>query len=290
MDMIRWFIVFCLLVWQPSRFLIFHCWQVVPGVIRDFYYYIKYKKWRECRAYGRIVCYTGLFGMGKTKECVRFITQQYNQYNGIKIYDSDTGKWVVQRVVVYSNVELTIPYIQLTSLQQLIECQESPCGTVNLFLIDEASVVFNSRDFKNNFSIPALNTILTSRHHRIGIYLTSQRFGHMDALLRQVTSLVYDCFYFKPLRMQKISVYDAWDCENCTNLLLLKPKFVRYVYSTDKVYAMYNTYAMVSEISKKCTEKGQFLEDAEILQQQGTTYADPRFVGKRTKKLKRRMQ
>lgn len=289
MDVITFFILFFWLLLPLGRFVTFHVFQIAAGLVKDIYGYFKYKRYNECKAYGRIICYTGLFGQGKTKECVRFITNQYNRYNGLPVYDDESGKFVKQHIVVYSNVQLTIPYIELTSLQQLVECQESPAGVVNLFLIDEASVVFNSRDFKNNFSIPALNTILTSRHHRIGMYLTSQRFGHMDALLRQVTSYVYECRYFKFVRTQRVKVFDAWDVENCTNLLLLKPLVKRYSYTSDKVYQNYNTYAMVDAISKKCTEKGQFLDDAEILQRQGAAYSDPRFVNRRTKRLRKRM-
>lgn len=289
MNVLIAFFLFFWLMLPLGRFLTFHILQVVSGAFRDMYNYIKYKRWNECSAFGRIICYTGLFGQGKTKECVRFIVDQYNRFNNLPVWDEESGKFVKQRIVVYSNVQLNIPYIELTSLQQLVDCQESPAGVVNLFLIDEASVVFNSRDFKNNFSIPALNTILTSRHHKIGIYLTSQRFGHMDALLRQVTSYVYECSYFKPLRIQRIKVFDAWDCENCSNLLLLKPLSVHYFYSSDKVYANYNTYAMVDAISKQCGEKGAFLDDAEILQRQGQAYNDARFVNRRTRKLRKRM-
>ncbi|MGN0438121.1 MAG: hypothetical protein ACI4F4_06305, partial [Lachnospiraceae bacterium] len=172
-----------------------------------------------------------------------------------------------------SAYDLTIPYVKLTSLQQLVDCQNSSPGVVNLFLIDEASVVFNSREFKNNFSTPALNTILTSRHHKIGIYLTSQRFGHMDALLRQVTSSVYDCNYFKPLRIQRIKVYDAWEVENCSNLLMVKPLRVEYSYTSDEVYENYDTYAMVEEISKKCVNN-DFIDDIDVLNKQGNASQD----------------
>lgn len=289
MDVMFLFFLVCWLAWPLGRFITFHLWQIFPGGIVDIYRYFKYRRWNECTAFGRIICYTGLFGQGKTKECVRFLTDQYRRYHGLTVFDDYTGKYVQQKVVIYSNVQLTVPYIELTSLQQLVECQQSPPGVVNLFLIDEASVVFNSRDFKNNFSIPALNTILTSRHHKIGIYLTSQRFGHMDALLRQVTSYVYECKYYKFIRTQQVKVYDAWDCENCTNLMLLKPLRVRFSYTSDKVYANYNTYAMVQDISKKCVEKG-FADDSEVLQRQGAAYSDPRFVKKRTKRLRKRMR
>lgn len=271
------------------RFLFFNIPRILFGVIPDFYKYIRYCRWRECNAYGKIITYTGLFGQGKTKECVRFITRQFDKYDGLMIYDFNAKKWVEQRIVVYSNVDLSIPYVKLTSLQQLVDCQNSSVGIVNLFLIDEASVVFNSREFKTNFSTPALNTILTSRHHKIGVLLTSQRFGHMDALLRQVTSSVYECSYFKPLRIQKIKIYDAWEVENCTNLLLIKPVAVRYHYTTDKDYNNYDTYAMVESISKKCKD-GDFISDNDVLNKQGNASNDIRMVSNPKSRLKKRLK
>lgn len=269
-------------------FLEFGLLKIIAGIFPDLFNYIKYKRWRECPSYGRICCYTGLFGQGKTKEVVRFITRQYKIYDGRMIYDFDAEKWIQQHVIVYSNVELTIPYVKLTSLQQLVDCQQSEFGTVNLFLIDEASVVFNSREFKKNFSTPALNTILTSRHHKIGIYLTAQRFGHMDALLRQVTTDVYECSFFKPLRIQKIKVYDAWECENCSNLLLLKPLRVLYHYTTDDDYDNYDTNAMVAEINKECLEGG-FYSDSDVVARQGFSEGDVKLLNNPRRKLKKRM-
>ena len=278
-----------ILLFPLGRFLLVHLPIIVVGAIPDMYRYIRYKRWRECNSYGQIVAYTGLFGQGKTKECVRFITRQYKHYNGKLIYDFNNKKWVQQRIVVYSNVDLTIPYVKLTSIQQLVDCQNSEFGTVNLFLIDEASVVFNSREFKNNFSTPALNTILTSRHHKIGVFLTSQRFNHMDALLRQVTSTVYECTYFKPLRIQKISVFDAWEVENCSNLLMIRPMRVIYHYTTNKDYSNYDTNAMVDSISKDCVD-GKFYSDDEVLARQGVNPGDVRIVNRARGKLKQRIQ
>ena len=286
--MLYLFFIIFVLVFPFTRFLVINLPRIVVGAVPDLYRYIKYKRWHECSSYGRICCYTGLFGQGKTKECVRFVTNQYKKYHLLMVYDFDKEKWVQQRINVFSNVELSIPHYKLTSLQQLVDCQFTEFGNVNLFLIDEASVVFNSREFKSNFSTPALNTILTSRHHKIGIYLTSQRFGHMDALLRQVTSYVYECKYFKPLRIQKVSIFDAWECENCSNLLLLKPLKVRYRYTSNNDYENYDTNAMVEEISKKC-ESNDFYSDSDILSRQGNVDSDVRIVSKPRRKLKKRM-
>lgn len=286
--MLYLFIFIVAMCFPLPRFIILHIPRILVGAIPDIINYIRYKRWHECPSFGRIVCYTGLFGQGKTKECVRFITDQYEKYNDLMVYDKDRKKWVQQKINVFSNVQLTIPYIPLKSLQQLVDCQYTDFGNVNLFLIDEASVVFNSREFKSNFSTPALNTILTSRHHKIGIYLTAQRFGHMDALLRQVTSYVYECKFFKPLRIQQIKVFDAWETENCSNLLLLKPLRLLYRYTSNKDYENYDTNAMVEEISKKC-ETNDFVSDSDVLNAQGNSESDIKMLNKPKRKLKKRM-
>lgn len=277
-----------LMCFPLTRFIVFHLPRILIGIIPDLFNYLRYKRWRECPSFGKIIAYTGLFGQGKTKECVRFITKQYKKYHGKMVYDVENKMWVQQKINVFSNVKLTIPYIKLTSLQQLVDCQYTEFGNVNLFLIDEASVVFNSREFKSNFSTPALNTILTSRHHKIGIFLTAQRFGHMDALLRQVTSSVFECKFFKPLRIQQIKVFDAWEIENCSNLSLIKPKKITYRYTTNKDYANYDTYAMVEEISKKC-DTNDFISDSEVLTAQGNSDSDIKLLNKPRRKLKKRM-
>ena len=50
---------------------------------------------------------------------------------------------------------------------------------------------------------------MTCRHHYISLYYTAQRFGHVDALLRQVTS-----YCDKLWRFQRLKYYDAWELEN----------------------------------------------------------------------------
>ena len=79
----------------------------------------------------------------------------------------------------------------------------------------------NSRNFKPNIDPLFLNTILTCRHYYISLYYPAQRFGHVDGLLRQVTSYVIECS--KLWRFQRLSLFDAWELENAANPRLLNP-------------------------------------------------------------------
>lgn len=247
------------------RFCLFNLHKLIKQFILSTYDYFHFKRFNECKEFGMIDCYCGLFGQGKTKQAVKRITEIYKRYNKLEIWDSYKQQWVEQEIRVYSNVKLSaIPYIEFHSMQQMVDCMGSEFGIVNLFLIDEASVVFNSREYKDNFNTLALNTILTSRHHRIGIILTSQRFNHLDALLRQVTSTVIQCRYLPFLHIQKMEYYNAWDLECSKNPELCQKLRLTYEYTSGLVYSYYDTYAMVQNVKKDCNEHNFVLDNQTV--------------------------
>lgn len=271
--MVLWVILFiflcCYFPFLP--FLLSNMHKIAYWSVKDLKLYIHYRRWNECNVYGHIYDYTGLFGSGKTKEVVRYIVSLYERYNDKWVYDFDNHDWVKQKIVVYSNVHFkTIPYVFFSDLQQIIDCKNKSFGEVSIFFCDEASVIFNSRNFKSNIPLPVLNHILTCRHHKIALFLDSQRFNHLDALLRQVTVLIFDCAYFKPLRIQRIRVYDAEDIENCINLNMVKPLQVMYSHTPDEVYQLYDTNAVVEDINRRLTSD-TFHTNEEILAAQGNT-------------------
>lgn len=208
------------------------------------------------------------------------------------MYDKFRKRWVLQKVVVYSNVELSIPHVPFTSMQQLVdvtkqrELMDNICGTltISLFLGDEFSVQMNSREFKKNFNAHLLNSILTCRHHYISLFYTAQRFNHVDALLRQVTSYVIDCD--KGWRFVRNYYYDAWEMENATNVILIKPFRRRCWFATNKEFAKYNTLACVDNMIKDC-EEGKTLSDQEILALQGYDTVGVEGIVKPSRKLKK---
>lgn len=260
------FLVLLLVFFSPFlRFVFFNFYTLTLQFVISLYDLIKYKRYNVCKDYGYIDVYCGLFGQGKTKEAVKRVTRIYKLYNGKMIYDDANRQWVKQEIKVFSNVKLSaIPYIEFTSMQQLVDCQETNFGVVNIFLIDEASVIFNSREYKSNFNTFALNTILTSRHHRIGIIMTSQRFNHLDALLRQVCSTVYQCSYNSFFHIQRIAKYNAWDLECSKNPNLCKCLLLSYSYTSGYDYSLYDTFAMVEKVRKDCSERSIVTDDETI--------------------------
>lgn len=260
---------FLLLLFPTLRCAVFHPFKVLKYSAVDL---IQYFRHREFDRYptGELVAYTGLFGKGKTLSAVHRVVSAYKHYDGKRVWCPRRKKMVTQRVNVISNVHLNIPYEDFKTLQQVVYAaqnsrdydDEHDTLTVTLVLGDEFSVQMNSRNFKTNIDPLFLNTILTCRHYYISLYYTAQRFGHVDALLRQVTSCVYECD--KLWRFQRLKKYDAWDLENATSTQLVKPLHVGCWFVTNADYAAYDTLACVGNLEKSF-KAGDMISEEEIL-------------------------
>lgn len=257
------------------RIAAFHPIKTARNAVIDLYKYLKYHKWNICKT-GELRCYVGLFGKGKTLSAVHYVVKKYEQYNNKKVYDFDRKKWVTQRIHIISNVELALPYEKFVSLSQLVNVadkmrdydKEHDTLTVTLVLGDEFSVQLNSRSFKTNIDPLFLNTLLTCRHHHISLIYTSQRFNHVDALLRQVTSAVITCN--KVWRFMVHGCYDAYELENASDPTMVKPLARFGWFVEDKDYNAYDTLACVGNLTKSCKE-GDMLSETEILSLQCNT-------------------
>lgn len=252
------------------RTLVFHPIHTVHYSITDIYNYIKHLKFNEMD-YGYIKAYVGLFGKGKTLSAVHDVVRQYKRYNNKKVWCKRRKKFVTQKVHIISNVDLTgIPYEKFVSLSQIVKVaqevtakdDENGTLTVTIALADELSVQMNSRNFKTNIDALFLNTILTCRHYHLGFVYTAQRFGHVDALLRQVTSVVISCN--KLWRVQCLSYYDAWEMENASSPTMLTPLRRTGFFITNKDFNAYDTFACVGNLAKSCAD-GDMLSEQEIL-------------------------
>ena len=70
------------------RLAVMHPFLTVYYAVVDFILYIMHKKWRICPT-GKLICYTALFGKGKTLSVVNYIVSMYMHYNNKLIYDTD---------------------------------------------------------------------------------------------------------------------------------------------------------------------------------------------------------
>lgn len=284
-----------LVAFPKFRCAVCHPVKSVRYGVRDLIIYIRRKDFDVCHT-GELVAYTGLFGKGKTLSVVHRVVSLYRRYDGRKVWCSRRGKYVTQRIHVISNVALSIPYEDFVSLEQVVLAAErsqemddaNDTLTVTLVLGDEFSVQLNSRNFKSNIDPLFLNTLLTCRHYHISLYYTAQRFGHVDALLRQVTSYVVECD--KLWRLQGQSYYDAWEMEHATNPSLLRPFRRSCWFVTDADYNAYDTLACVGAL-KKSMQAGDMMTEAEILAlQQNTTEPNMDGVARPSRRWLRRQK
>ncbi|MBQ7943485.1 MAG: hypothetical protein IJ326_05415 [Lachnospiraceae bacterium] len=274
------------------RVICFHPFKACYYAVVDLYDYIIHKKWRNAD-YGFIIGIIGLFGKGKTLTAVHKVIKAYNKHNDKMVWCPRRKKWVTQKVRIISNVELQgVPYERFISLMQLVQIAESITEyddehdtlTITLVLGDEFSVQLNSRAFKTNIDPLFLNTILTCRHFHMGLYYTAQRFGHVDALLRQVTQTVVNCI--KVWRVEVQEDFDAWELENATSPTMITPKRRYGWFISNKDYNSYDTYATVGNLSKSCKE-GDMLTQEEILQLQVGATTDSGQIMNPSRKYRR---
>ena len=184
-----------------------------------------------------------MFGSGKTLSGVHYLRNLYKRYNGRKVWNPTEHRFVTQHIHIISNVELTdIPYIPFENEKQLIEVNQ-PEMDVTFFFLDEASTIWNSRNYKDNISHELLTNLLQCRKNKMGLVTTSQRFIFQDKLIREITSVVWQAK--KMWRLQQLKSYDAFAMENCSNPLLLKPMSVSYWFIRDDDFKAYDTNAVV---------------------------------------------
>lgn len=257
----------------------------------DTFFYFAHKKYNDCIT-GVIVAINGLFGKGKTLTAVHIIVNMYMRMNNKRVWCSERKKFVTQKIKIISNVELlNVPYERFESLKQIIYAaennhtidMENDTKTITLVFGDEFSVQMNSRNFKTNIDPLFLNTILTCRHYHIALYYTAQRFGHVDALLRQVTSYCIECN--KLWRFQGMDYFDAWQLENAASPKLVKAYKRKYWFIRNKDFERYNTLATVGNLAKSC-ESGDMITQEQILALQAGNM-DAEQILKPSRKFKR---
>ena len=291
LELILFIIVFACIMSVCVRVIVTHPISSVWYGVIDLYKYFRYRCWHVC-ATGTISCYVGLFGKGKTLSAVHKVVSLYKRYNDKKIFDFYRNKWVTQKIHIISNVSLAIPYEDFVSLSQIVAVadrmrsldEQNDTLTCTIVLGDEFSVQLNSRSFKSNIDPLFLNTLLTCRHHHISLIYTSQRFNHVDALLRQVTSYVYTCN--KIWRIMVHEQYDAFDLENASDPTLIKPKRRFGWFIRNAAFNAYDTLACVGNLTKSCKE-GDMLSEEQILELQRNNPVNIEGIVNPSRKLKR---
>lgn len=284
-------IIFCLIAFPVIPFLIGNIPNIARYSFKDIYRFFRYKKYNECRDYGKVVtiCASGtkVFGSGKTLSGVHAIRYIYEKYNGLEVWNATEKRFVTQHIHIISNVDLTdIPFTFFENEKQLIEV-EQPEMDITIFFLDESSSIWNSRNYKDNISTTLLTSLLQCRKNKIALFTTSQRFIFQDKLIRQITSEVWEAYKF--WRIVRLQTYDAYDMENCTNLQLLRAIATSYWFVKDEDYNAYDTTAIVERL-KKMNESGELLTDAEVLDSQGIDERCIDMVSRLSRKGRKRLK
>lgn len=283
--MLIYFLIFlglCFLLWNFPfiRIVVFNIFRVIIYFFIDTFNFFRRLQFHNPKNIG-LRCYEGLFGHGKTLSMVHDTVKLYKKYNDRLVWVKGRG-FVRQYVQVLSNIDIkSIPYIEMVSLKQITDIAERQAKydeehgviTKTIICADEFSVQLNSRSYASNIDSLLLETILEQRHFGIFAFMyTSQRFGQVDALCRQVTSDVVNChLYFKRILVHNI--YDAWDYENATNKSLIKPIKKGGFFVRNKDFNAYDTLATVHTLIKKCLN-GDFVPPSDILARQGIVLTD----------------
>lgn len=280
-------ILFLLILFPYFRYALFHPISCIKHGISDLWHYFKFKEYNECREYGHIKMFTAAdaqaFGSGKTLSMVRYIRQVYNQYNEKDVWDEEQKEFVKQHIIIISNLELKdIPYIPFRGKDQFINLDRLDHNSkdVILFVLDEAGMVFNSREYKTNMPTDFLTRLLQVRHNKVGFVMTAQRFGFVDKILRQTTEIVTTCK--KKWRIVRLQDYDAYALENCPNPNMIVPYRTRWYLSTNNLYNSYDTTYNV-EALKEQYFSGDILSTEEILQNIGDNVS-PEIVRNRMRR------
>lgn len=268
--------MFSLLVfYNPTwRFIILHPFTAIVWGCKDLYDYIAHKRYNECREYGKIKMYSAedsqAFGCGKSLSMARYCGVLDKQYNGKMVWDSESNKFVEQHLIFVSNLELknVTYYVPFTSKAQFRDIEKLGASEHDIvfFVLDEAGIVFNSRQYKDNIPTEFLTRLLQIRHNKVGFIMNAQRFQMVDKVLRETCSVVTTCRKF--WRCVVLRTYDAYSLENADNPTLLQPLSTRVWFAKNEDFESYDTNYNVGTLNAEL-ENGEIMTTAEILANRG---------------------
>lgn len=286
------------------RYAIMHLPSTLYWGLHDIYDYIVHKRYNEFTGFGKIENYIAsssqAFGCGKTLTMVNQVRRIYRLYNNKMVFDYEKKIFVKQKIRVFSNVTFTdipyIPFVGISQFSNIDEYYKKPYSPYNevfgshdiiLFAVDEIGHVFNSRDFKNNFSTETLTRLLQVRKNKILWIGTSQRWGLVDKIIRETSSTVTTCR--KWWRFILLQEYDAYELENAKNTDIIKPVSSRVWFAFDKDYKSYDTNQLVSDLNKQISQ-GDIIRTETILNNAGQVYGDMETIPQRHIKFRERKQ
>lgn len=275
-----------------SRFVLFHPISCLIWAVKDIYEYFAHKKYNECKEYGKIKMYSAqdsqAFGCGKSLSMAHYCGYLDKRYNHKLVWDSEKNEFVEQHLFFVSNLELKnvkyyIPFTGKWQFQNVEKLGASDHDIV-FFVLDEAGIVFNSRQYKDNIPTEFLARLLQIRHNKVGFILNAQRFGMVDKVIRETCSVVTTCK--KIWRLVILQEYDAFSVENAVNPTLVQPLSTRVWFAKNEDFQAYDTNYNVGQLNSDL-ESGDIMTTEEILAQRGNEGSLDRVTRVRRKYKKR---
>jgi len=182
------------------------------------------------------ITYVGEVGSGKTLSAI----ERLEAIRQGRIYNVP--------IHIMTNIGYKHQHGSINSVQDILD---APDNTV--FLIDEASTLFNSRKWQN-FPIEMFAQLVQNRKNRKAFLLTQQEFDHTDKNFRQLTNWVVECDgffdrvfkqnWFKPRDYKR--VVDSVDNE----FIAKKIRKRRFFVGDDKLRSVYDTLEVVKQLQK----------------------------------------
>ena len=142
---------------------------------------------------------------------------------------------------------------------------------VVFFVLDEAGIVFNSRQYKDNMPTEFIQKLLQVRHYKIGFITNAQRFAMVDKVFREICNTVQTCKKF--WRFVWLNTYDAYELENAVNPSLLMPIKRKVWFATNEDFNSYDTNYNIDTL-RNDLENGDLLTTEEILASRGESNSD----------------
>lgn len=262
------FVIAFFLCFKVVRCVMFNLHYVGYYGVKDFFYYIKNKKWKDFNYYG-IDMFVAMFGHGKTLSMTHKARNLYKQFGDSLIF--------------FSNYELIgIPYIPLVNFNQLVDLgEEMPEGVQGyVVLIDEISSVLSHRNYAN-FPLELIGLLCQQRKKHVYIMCSAQRFFMVDKIWRSITTHVIDCN--KLWRLQHNTYYDAWEYENAMNTSLINRIGHFWWFVKDVDFDSYDTSQMISK-----TSASDFISNEESIVRKGLdSVVNEKAINKGTRKMKK---
>lgn len=221
------------------------------SIYKKFYYFIKFlsldiyrqSKDKSFNDYA-LTIFAGRQGSGKTMSLVAELERVRHEY---------------PEVMICTNFGYKYEDVALTDWQQILDLRHD-AGIV--FAIDEIQNefdIYNARSFDTNI----LRVVTQQRKQKIKMYGTSQIFTRVSKPLREQTYEVVECFtLFGRWTFQKCFDADDYnaviDSQNPEKKMQVRRKWRRNFVQNDYIRNLYNSYAVIqnmSKLQKETTEK-----------------------------------